>query len=266
MSMLSKMCELLLREEPTPSLDSAAHLPSLAHWLSHALDLQATQRTLFEDSKSIGSKPTSTQSLSLTNRRKAVLAEVEAMRTEAAKYFNLSQAALEPDEPVTEDGHPEHLKLYLPSDYALPPVLNPVHMAAVAAEKDLRRVLCLQDLQLVRSLTMQRVHLQDSQQKHTRGIIATTHASSLQGHLWQRLMRAQAMYNLHRDKLLCLGMTPEDRHAFRILTADDLKSLMIDVGKVQLLGDGRNTVPWYWHVTLPDLSDVQVADSSIKKE
>ncbi|KAG8796663.1 hypothetical protein FRC12_010179 [Ceratobasidium sp. 428] len=98
-------------------------------------------------------------------------------------------------------------------------------------EKELRRQYCLRELQNVRALTVQRVHVQQSHEKHAHGVKAINKESQVQERLRTRLACCQTFYDLHCSRLLCLGMSESDASAFRALTDGDLKSLMVDIGK-----------------------------------
>ncbi|KAG9092599.1 hypothetical protein FS749_015599 [Ceratobasidium sp. UAMH 11750] len=178
-SMSSKIQELLQREQPAPSLNQPSHPPGLALWLSNALDIQATQKQLRDDIAEFGPNASPTQSRGITQRRKAIMSQAELVRAEAEKFFAFGQEHLRPSTNPEHDGQPEWLPLLLPSDYILPHALTHSQLLSIEAERDLRRILCLRELRRARGITMQRVHLNESKQKHARGIIATTRAASL---------------------------------------------------------------------------------------
>ncbi|KAG8679298.1 hypothetical protein FRC08_017065 [Ceratobasidium sp. 394] len=196
MSMSQKMRNLLLREQTTPPPGSSRNPDGLAAWISSAINLQLIQVQLREDIQSAGTKPTAAQQLGFATRRKAILAQAQPIRAAADKYFFVGLQYLPSDNNDARDGEPEWLPLLLPSDYNLPLTIAPAHHVVVDVERELRRTFCLRDLQRVHSLTMQRVHLDDSKQKHARGVIATTRAASLQQKLRQRLIHAQTLYNI----------------------------------------------------------------------
>ncbi|KAG8680437.1 hypothetical protein FRC09_018235, partial [Ceratobasidium sp. 395] len=262
-----------LDKEPAHSIDpskdatsNTSESDSSYAWITRGIELQITQQRIQLDVKSAGSKSTTAQGKSLAKRRTAILAAVQAHRADVMKHFPLSEEHMNKSTSPATDGQPEHLPVLLPSDFTNSSTANTILSDLMTKEKELRRRYCLRELQNVRALTVQRVHVQQSREKHARGVKAINKESQVQERLRTQLACCQTFYNLHRSRLLCLGMSESDASAFRALTDGDLKSLMVDVGKVRSLGEGRIVMPWYWRTKLPEDGDLSCTTEELTKE
>ncbi|KAG9082303.1 hypothetical protein FS749_006959 [Ceratobasidium sp. UAMH 11750] len=148
------------------------------------------------------------------------------------------------------DGQPENLKTLLPSDLSNSQLATIRGAPIMDTKKQLLRASCLKHLQSVRSVTIQRMHNSSSHLKHACGQAMLTRAQTQQARLQDHIETAQWMYNNLRDRLHHLGMTSQDSQTFKTLTAQDLKMLQKDIGKIRPLGEGHIQLLWYWRVDL----------------
>ncbi|KAG8716069.1 hypothetical protein FRC09_016071 [Ceratobasidium sp. 395] len=244
MSLTSKLQELSEKEDHLSSDAVALHTSGLAAWISTGLNLEVQQAQLRADVAVLGAKPKAKPLKAIDARRSQLLQDLSQFQQDADIYFRHERHQLRSSESST-DGQPENHVLGLPSDCQVISMPSNTEQAAIQVERDLRRILCLKTLQTVRSLSVQRLHIQTSHQKHTSGVVSIARASAMQYRIQAQIQNAQTQYNMHRESLLELGSLPADDAAFKPLTADDLKSLLTDVGKLRPLGDGRMKLPCY---------------------
>ncbi|QRV87020.1 hypothetical protein RhiJN_15038 [Ceratobasidium sp. AG-Ba] len=265
----AKRIQDLLDQEQQPSASSSSGLqPGLTEWLQAGIEVQHQQARIRHDILNQGNRPTKSQIASLNHRREELLAQLKQHHNRAAAFLWLPQSSSATASSVSTDGQPEDLLLDLPSqlistDIALVPRLAD---SVIKTEAELRRLLCLYYLKVTRSLAMQQVHIQQSKARNPQGIKRVTQMAASISRVQNQIKLAQRLYSVNRNALYVLGMNEADDHAFRELTERDIKELYRDVGKARAVGEGRLSMPWYWRVHMPDLSDVQCSVGDIDEE
>ncbi|KAG9097029.1 hypothetical protein FS749_007239 [Ceratobasidium sp. UAMH 11750] len=269
MSISAKVKELESLEHQ-PLLAAAAHIrPGAAAWVTCGFEIISTQKRIQIDAERWGPNPTAAQALDLSTHRKAVLLSLQHHHDEALQFIAVPAQTPIATSSAEADGHPENLKTLLPSDLSPAQLSSFDHPAIVDTEKQLLRVSCLKTLQTARSVTIQRLHVSTSHQKHARGQGLMTQAASHQTRLQECLDFAQWHYNHMRDRLVRLGMSAQDIRTFKPLLLQDLKSLQKDIGKYRPLGEGCIEMPWYWRVDLshgPEDAEMITSSASVVQD
>ncbi|KAG8725098.1 hypothetical protein FRC09_008776 [Ceratobasidium sp. 395] len=244
MSLTIKLQELVECEQLPATSISSSQPVGLSAWISHGINVQVQQLVLRADVKVLTSKSKPAQHAAIDQRRTQLLEQIQWFIKQSDKYYS-SETHTYHVASTSSDGHPEDLVLGLPSNFLVDASSLEVDKAAVRVERDIRHILCLKTLQDVRSLSVQRLHVQKAHNKHGHGVISVARAASMQERVQKQIVHSQTRYNLHQTALLTLGASDADKAAFRHLTTGDLKDMLKDMGKLQPLGDGRVTLPWY---------------------
>lgn len=184
-----------------------------------------------------------------------MVTRLEGHRESGAKY--VPHVALEqPTKASLEaQGKPEMLRTTLPSRLAKAALHGSGFERVIDCERKLRRVSCLQALQTVRAVAVQKAHLLRGKEQHLRGIIVTTRAEGAITRLATRITHARWLYTNSRKQLFLLGGNEQDDRTFRELKDSDMSGLTAALRGKDKLGDGRVQLPWYWRVSMSESQD-----------
>jgi hypothetical protein len=202
------------------------------------------------------------QALQVDARRKAILSRLEVHCLEATKYFPIPTAESFVEETCRVEGEPEQMSTLIPSDYSSISTLTGLHRNAVRTERELRHTSCLKALQTVHSLSIQQSQVTQAQSRQLRGQCSTTRSESLLDRYCLRIASARWQYKNSRKQLLKLSPSPQDIHTFKELRDEDMCQLSAVLRQGCDPGQGRVTLPWYWHVSLSQNNDTDTLEAT----
>jgi hypothetical protein len=136
------------------------------------------------------------------------------------------------------------------SDYSSISMLSGLHENAVCTERKLRRTSCLKALQTVRSISIQQAQVTWAQSRQPQGQHNSTRSESLLDRYRQRITNTRWLYENSRRRLFKLFPSSQDVHTFKELHNKDMHQLSAVLRQGRDPGQGRMTLPWYWHVLL----------------
>jgi hypothetical protein len=216
------------------------------------------RQSLHIEIKAFGIRPTPNQALQVDTKRKAILSRLEAHRPLAARYYPVPTAEDLVQETRQVEGKPERMSTLIPSDYSSISTLSGLHENAVRTERELRRTSCLKALQTVRSISIQQAQVTRAQSRQPGGQCNATRSESLLDRYRQRIANARWLYENSRKRLLKLSPSTQDVRTFKELRDEDMRQLSAVLRQGRAPGQGRITLPWYWHVSLsPNGNDTE---------
>ncbi|QRV92568.1 hypothetical protein RhiJN_21732 [Ceratobasidium sp. AG-Ba] len=246
------MASLLQTLSSTDTEASGSSLQGCAAWIVEAIELSVVQDKLKRDIAEWGKEPTTRQALETGSRRSAILLKVNKHREDASRFNPVGVGLLSSEGYNANNDEPETLGTYLPSDCS-----TTIIKSSQLTEK-------------VRSVSIQRGHLQKNRAKYPKSVATTTRASSHLKRLKDRLDQAVWEYTSSYDRLLRLGMSDSDMQKLQPLHAKDVSNIFEEAGKARSLGEGHVRLPWYWRVDLSEGStqsnDVSVQAQNVQKE
>ncbi|QRV73877.1 hypothetical protein RhiJN_01891 [Ceratobasidium sp. AG-Ba] len=245
-------------------------LPGCAAWIADSIDLSVFQDKLRRDIAQIGQTPSVRQSQDIEKRRSSLLQQLEKHRTGAAMYHPAGLVNTLGCEREEHDGEPELMRTFLPSDIAHLSAGQQQLSVVSNWERQLQRAACLKALQVVHSISIQRGHIKKNQRKAAHGVGARTRAEAQDEKLKSRLEHAHWRYSDSYNRLVQLLSDPSEYAALQPLSTRGIDEIFEDTSKATKLGEGFIRMPWYWHVSLPDIntakSAVTLKTSKVLKE
>ncbi|KAK7678330.1 hypothetical protein QCA50_018678 [Cerrena zonata] len=249
--------------------------PGSAAWISLGLKLEEQQIELMKHVRSLGTKPTVEQQLSLQERRRRLQARLDAFTRRGSEYLGelvtLPSNTLDDewfdvnddddmaipstmnasDVPVVvETTFPEQQSLPLPSSYGKEKCSGPLHRIA-SCELQLREGQANDALHLLRVAIAHKSFIYRSRIRNNAP--TTNYAKRLRSYgdahaIQMSIDNAAKIYTTARKAMVMLGACDDLLDQFQLLKREDLTASTA-VANSNEAGQGKQKLSWIWHTT-----------------
>ncbi|KAG8744966.1 hypothetical protein FRC12_014689 [Ceratobasidium sp. 428] len=224
--------------------------PGATRWLSDGIELQHNMRNIRDEAQEIGQNPTPRQAESLNKQRLNLRDRITQFQKRGVSFMGVLSEQ-EPDHPDLiahpEDDEPESTDLGLPSSFAAETLDAAGLSSLVDLERDLRRSMCNDSLESLRSLLGARAFAINYKKRHERGQVQNTRSEAAIRRHTAKIEKTRWRYNNSRDALFRLGPNDTDANRYQIIKDEDLKSLKSYLEEDSRgTGQGYSSMPWIW--------------------
>ncbi|KAB5588175.1 hypothetical protein CTheo_8383 [Ceratobasidium theobromae] len=238
----------------------------LTKWISQAIELENTMDKLKQDAELLTPNSTPRQHNLINDRRKTLLKCVDVHRQERERYLASLGDPDHPDRQFHDTLDPEYAELGLLSSYRASSLIDGGCLQAPRVEGRLRRAVCGDALQMVRSLLGAKSLALKYKRRNVVGEIATTRVEMALRDLQTKIRCAHCRYNRSHDALIRLDLLAADHTTYLELKSEHLQMLSdyIDNTSVEL-GQKKVEVAWIWR-TCAAPNDQQWHQDALKVE